>query len=110
MHFFFFFFFFSHVLAHLAENKTMAWARPFSNVINMQGFESLKLLKAITYNVFSTLPIIKCRLSQNVSGFPTLPRFFSDPKHFIVNCEQNIVKYAEKWGGGGGVVINALST
>ena len=24
--------------------------------------------------------------------------FFPDPKHFIVNCEQNIVKYAEKWG------------
>ena len=23
--------------------------------------------------------------------------FCPDPKHFIVNCEQNIVKYAEKW-------------
>ena len=24
--------------------------------------------------------------------------FCSDPKHFIVNCEQNIVKFAGKWG------------
>ena len=24
--------------------------------------------------------------------------FFPDPEHFIVNCEQNIVKYAEKLG------------
>ena len=24
--------------------------------------------------------------------------FYSDPKHFIVNCEQNVVKFAEKWG------------
>ena len=32
-----------------------------------------------------------------VSGFPTLPRFLPDPKHFIVNCEQNVVKFAEKW-------------
>ena len=23
--------------------------------------------------------------------------FCSDPKHFIVNCEQNVVKFAEKW-------------
>ena len=30
-----------------------------------------------------------------VSGFPTLPRFFApDLKHFIVNYEQTIVKYA----------------
>ena len=35
-----------------------------------------------------------------VSGFPTLHRFLSDPKHFIVNFEENIVKYAEKLGGG----------
>ena len=33
-----------------------------------------------------------------VSGFPTLPRFFPDSKHFIVNYEQNVVKYAGKWG------------
>ena len=24
--------------------------------------------------------------------------FCPDPKHFIVNCEQNVVKFAEKWG------------
>ena len=24
--------------------------------------------------------------------------FCPDPKHFIVNCEQNVVKSAEKWG------------
>ena len=28
--------------------------------------------------------------------------FCPDPKHFIVNFEQNSVKYAEKWGWGGG--------
>ena len=33
-----------------------------------------------------------------VSGFPTLPRFLPDPKHFIVNREQNVVKFAGKWG------------
>ena len=32
-----------------------------------------------------------------VSGFPTLPRFLPRPKHFIVNCEQSVVKFAEKW-------------
>ena len=35
--------------------------------------------------------------------------FFPDPKHFIVNFEQNIVRYAEKWRGGD-VVINAFFT
>ena len=25
-------------------------------------------------------------------------RFCPDPKHFIVNCEQNVVKFAGKWG------------
>ena len=40
-----------------------------------------------------------------VSGFPTLPRFLPDPKDFIVNSEENIVKYAEKGGGGGGDVV-----
>ena len=44
-----------------------------------------------------------CNLGQKkknicVSGFPTLPRFLPDPKHFIVNCEQNVVKFAGKWG------------
>ena len=29
-----------------------------------------------------------------ISGFPVCP----NPKHFIVNCEQNVVKYAETWG------------
>ena len=24
--------------------------------------------------------------------------FGPDPKHFIVNCEQNVVKFAGKWG------------
>ena len=24
--------------------------------------------------------------------------FCPNPKHFIVNCEQNVVKFAEKWG------------
>ena len=24
--------------------------------------------------------------------------FCPDPKHFIVNCEQNVVKFAGKWG------------
>ena len=33
-----------------------------------------------------------------VSGFPTIPRFLPDPKHFIVNYEPNVVKFAEKWG------------
>ena len=28
--------------------------------------------------------------------------FCPDPKHFIVNFEQNSVKYADKWGRGGG--------
>ena len=23
--------------------------------------------------------------------------FCPDPKHFILNCEQNVVKFAEKW-------------
>ena len=32
-----------------------------------------------------------------VLGFPTLPRFLPDPKHFIVNCEQNVVSVG-KWG------------
>ena len=27
--------------------------------------------------------------------------FYPDPKHLIVNFEQYIVKYAEKWEGGG---------
>ena len=34
-----------------------------------------------------------------VSGFPTIPRFLPDPKHFIVNYEPNVVKFAEKMGG-----------
>ena len=65
-----------------------------------------------------------------ISGFPTLPRnrtehnfienklkphaggvrglgFCPDPKYFIVNCEQNIVKYAEKMGEN--IVKNAIS-
>ena len=33
-----------------------------------------------------------------VSGFPTLPRFLPDPKHFIVDCEQNVFKFAKEWG------------
>ena len=33
-----------------------------------------------------------------VSGFSTLPRFLPDPKHFIVSCKQNIVKYAKNEG------------
>ena len=28
--------------------------------------------------------------------------FCPNPKHFIVHFEQTIIKYAEKWGGGGG--------
>ena len=28
-----------------------------------------------------------------VSGFPTLPDFRPDPKHFIVNREQNVEKF-----------------
>ena len=32
--------------------------------------------------------------------------FCPDPKHFIVNFEQNSVKYAEKWGREGGLVEN----
>ena len=39
--------------------------------------------------------------------------FCPDPKHFIVNFEQNIVKYAEKLknggGGGEGRVSSAIS-
>ena len=27
--------------------------------------------------------------------------FCPDLKHSIVNCEQNVVKFAGKWGGGG---------
>ena len=37
----------------------------------------------------------------NISVFQvSLPYlgFCPDPKHFIVNCEQNVVKFAEKWG------------
>ena len=33
-----------------------------------------------------------------VSGFPTYQGFCPDPKHFIMNCEQNVVKFAGKWG------------
>ena len=36
--------------------------------------------------------------------------FCPDPKRFIANCEENIVKYTEKYGGGGGnEVKNAIS-
>ena len=44
-----------------------------------------------------------CRLDQEIFicvfqvSQPYLG-FCPDPKHFIVNCVQNIVKYAETWG------------
>ena len=33
---------------------------------------------------------------MGVSGFRPYLGFCPDPEHFIVNCEQNIVKYADK--------------
>ena len=33
--------------------------------------------------------------------------FCPDPKHFIVNCEQNVVRFAGKWGKN--VLKNAIS-
>ena len=33
-----------------------------------------------------------------VSGLRTVPSFSPDTKHFIVNCEKHIAKYAENWG------------
>ena len=44
---------------------------------------------------------------MRVSGFPTLPRFLPNPKHFILSCKKNIVKYAKKKGEN--VVKNAIS-
>ena len=30
--------------------------------------------------------------------FPDPTLVFADPKHFIVNCEENVIKFAGKWG------------
>ena len=41
------------------------------------------------------------RPKQNICVFQVSRPYLSfcpDPKHFIVNCEQNVVKFAEKWG------------
>ena len=40
---------------------------------------------------------IRQKKYMSVSGF-LKPRFLLDPKHFIVQNEQNIDKYSEKWG------------
>ena len=40
------------------------------------------------------------RPKQNICVFRVSRHYLSfcpDPKHFIVNCEQNVVKFAEKW-------------
>ena len=37
---------------------------------------------------------------KNIYVFQVSRRYLAfcpDPKHFIMNCEQNIVKFAEKW-------------
>ena len=52
------------------------------------------------------LPTLHCCLGRKHTCAFQVSRsyqgFCPDPKHFIVNCERNIDKYAEKNGGGGG--------
>ena len=42
--------------------------------------------------------LVKPKKQMCVQVFRPYLSFYPDPKHFIVNCEQNIVKDAEKLG------------
>ena len=44
---------------------------------------------------------VKVRPKKNICVFQVsqpYPGFCPDPKHFIVNCEPNVVRFARKWG------------
>ena len=53
-----------------------------------------------TFDLFTQRSALVPKAPKNVyvSGFPTLLRFCPNPKHLIVNCELNVVKYAENGG------------
>ena len=72
-------------------------------------------------NVSSIYFIVKCsvpksialeRQKKSVCVFQVSKPYLDccpDPKHFIVNCEQNDVKLAGNGGGGGNVLKNVVS-
>ena len=72
------------------------WVVMFSNfAVLLQTFQSY-------YGTEGLFRILVLRPKKNIRVLqvsrPYLG-FCPDPKHFIVNCEQNVVKFAGKWGG-----------
>ena len=63
---------------------------------DVRGFDP-----AVRQHSFMIIVLLSTKAKINICVFqvsrPYLG-FCPDPKHFIVNCEQNVVKFAGKWG------------